>query len=346
MEYRPLGRTGMQASVIGLGTMTWGEQNTVEEAHAQLDLAVDAGVTFIDTAEMYPVPPKAETQGATEDHLGRWLAMSGKRDDLVIATKIAGPGNMHWIRDGQSRHRAEHLERALEDSLARLRTDRVDLYQLHWPDRRTNFFGRLEYKHDADADWTPPEETLEALDRLVKSGKVRAVGLSNETPWGVMRFLAVAEAHGWPRVASVQNPYNLLNRSYEIGLAEVSVREDCGLLAYSPLAMGVLSGKYRRDAAWPPEARMSLFTRFERYVNDRGLDAAQKYVALAREHGLDPSQMALAWVNRQPFVTSNLIGATTLEQLRTNLGSADVTLSDEVVAGIEAIHAQDPNPCP
>lgn len=347
MQYRRLGRTDLTVSALGLGTMTWGEQNTPEEAHAQLDLAVEHGVNLIDTAEMYPVPPRAETQGQTEDYLGRWLRRRGRTDDLVIASKITGPSRgFPWIRAGATRFVREHLHDAVDGSLRRLGLDRIDLYQLHWPDRSTNFFGSLEYTHRPDAPMTPPDEVLRGLEDLVTSGKVRHVGVSNETPWGVMRFLALSEQHGLPRISSIQNPYSLLNRSFEIGLAEIAHREDCGLLAYSPLAMGVLSGKYEGGRTRPPEARLTKFARFTRYATQAGLDASERYVTLARQHDLDPSQMALAWVTSRPFVTSNLLGATTLEQLRTNLGSAEVTLSDEVIAGIQAIHEAHPNPCP
>lgn len=347
MEYRRLGRTDLKVSVIGLGTMTWGEQNTREEAHAQLDLAVSAGVNLIDAAEMYPVPPKPETQGATETLLGQWLKARGRHDDLVIATKATGPSRgMSWIRDGNCHHRAHELVTAVEGSLERLGIGTIDLYQLHWPARSTNFFGRLGYTHDAEAPMTPPEESLRALEDLVSSGKVRHIGLSNETPWGLMRFVADAEQHDLPRPVSVQNPYNLLNRTFEVGMAEAAIREDVGLLAYSPLAMGVLSGKYEGGRTWPEGARLTKFERFQRYRTDACWTATDAYVALAREHGLDPAQMALAYVNRQPFLTSNLVGATTLAQLRSNLASAELVLSDEVLAGIEAIHARAPNPAP
>ena len=233
----------------------------------------------------------------------------------------------------------------MDASLKRLQTDYIDLYQLHWPERSTNFFGQLGYKHKIEANLTPLEDTLEALDEQVKAGKIRHIGLSNETPWGTMKFLALAEARGWPRAVSIQNPYNLLNRSFEVGLAEIAIREQCGLLAYSPLAFGFLSGKYEGGAR-PPKGRLSLYSRFSRYFNPQSEAACSRYVALAREHGLDPAQMALAFVTQQPFVTSNIIGATTLEQLDSNIASFDLKLSDEVLAGIEAIHKDHPNPAP
>ncbi|MCU1741598.1 MULTISPECIES: NADP(H)-dependent aldo-keto reductase [unclassified Pseudomonas] len=346
MEYRQLGRTDLNVSAICLGTMTWGEQNTQDQAFAQIERAKGAGINFIDTAEMYPVPPKAETYASTERMIGNWFKQRGDRADWILASKIAGPGNgIGYIRDGQLKHNRQHIVEALDASLKRLQTDWIDLYQLHWPERSTNFFGQLGYKHKADEDFTPIEEILEALDEQVKAGKIRHIGLSNETPWGTMKFLLEAERRGWPRAVSIQNPYNLLNRSFEVGLAEVALREQCGLLAYSPMAFGFLSGKYEGGAR-PDKARLSLYSRFSRYFNPQSEAACSRYVALAREHGLDPAQMALAFVTQQPFVTSNIIGATTLEQLDSNIASAELKLSEEVLAGIEAIHKDHPNPAP
>ncbi len=346
MLYRPLGRTDLRVSALCLGTMTFGEQNTAADAAAQLNRAVAAGINFIDTAEMYPVPPRVETMGRTEEYIGRWLAEHGGRDKLVIATKVAGPGDwLPYIRGGNNRLDRPNIEQALDDSLRRLRTDYLDLYQLHWPDRQTNIFGRLGYEHPADDTSVPLRETLEVLDKLVQSGKVRHLGLSNETPWGTMRFLELAERHGLPRMVSIQNPYNLLNRTFEIGLAEVSLREHCGLLAYSPMAFGALSGKYL-EGRRPPQGRLTLFSRFSRYSNEEAVAATADYVAIARKHGLEPAQMALAFVTGRPFVTSNIIGATTPEQLEQNLGSIELTLDDEVLADIEAAHTRQPNPSP
>jgi aryl-alcohol dehydrogenase-like predicted oxidoreductase len=346
MRYRPLGRTDLEVSALCLGTMTFGEQNTADEAAAQLDRAVAAGINFIDTAEMYPVPPKAETMGRTEEYIGRWLAARGGRDKLILASKVAGPGDwLPYIRGGNNRLDRANIEQALEDSLRRLRTDYLDLYQLHWPDRQTNFFGQLGYQHPAEDTSVPLLETLEVLGDLVQSGKVRHVGLSNETPWGTMRFLELAERHGLPRMVSIQNPYNLLNRSFEIGLAEVAIREQCGLLAYSPMAFGALSGKYL-DGKRPPDGRLTLFSRFNRYSNEQAVAATADYVAVARRHGLDPAQMALAFVTSRPFVTSNIIGATTMAQLEQNLASIDLELSEAVLAEIEAVHTRQPNPSP
>jgi aryl-alcohol dehydrogenase-like predicted oxidoreductase len=346
MEYRRLGRTDLAVSAVCLGTMTWGQQNTEAEAHAQMDFALERGVNFLDAAEMYPIPPAAETQGRTEEYIGSWMAARGNRDRIVLATKVSGPsGRFGYLRDGDPRLDAKNVRTALEDSLRRLRTECVDLYQLHWPDRRTNYFGQLGYRHDPDAPMTPPEETLTVLDELVRAGKIRHVGLSNETPWGAMRFLALAERNGWPRMASIQNPYNLLNRIFEIGLAECAHREDCGLLAYSPLAGGTLTGKYLGGAK-PPGARMTLFSGYDRYFKPRGIAATERYVDLARRHGLDPAQMALAFVHTRPFVTSTIIGATSLDQLEADMAAFDLALPDEVLADIEAVHQDNPNPCP
>lgn len=345
MEFRKLGRTDLKVSALCLGSMTWGEQNSQAEAFAQMDLARAAGINFIDTAEMYPVPPRAETCSSTEQIIGNYLKIRGDRTNWTLASKIAGPGNsISHIRDGQLKHNHTHIVAALDSSLKRLQTDWIDLYQLHWPERSTNFFGQLGYQHKEE-DFTPLEETLEVLAEQVKAGKIRHIGLSNETPWGTMKYLQLAESQGWPRAVSIQNPYNLLNRTFEVGLAEAALREQCGLLAYSPMAFGMLSGKYEGGAR-PANARISLFSRFTRYTNPQAVAACSRYVALAHEHGLDPAQMALAFVNAQPFVTSNIIGATTIEQLQSNLTSTELKLSNEVLAGIEAIHKAQPNPAP
>ncbi|MFM9817868.1 UNVERIFIED_CONTAM: NADP(H)-dependent aldo-keto reductase [Spiribacter pallidus] len=346
MEYRKLGHTNLNVSALCLGTMTYGKQNTQAEASDQLDMAVDRGINFIDTAEMYPVPPETATQGDTETMIGNWLAARGKRDDLIIATKIAGPG-LGTVREGKGDYSKTDIETAVEQSLQRLQTDVIDLYQLHWPARNSNFFGRLGFAPDRDEPDPVPDMlgVLESLQKMVDAGKIRYVGLSNESAWGTMKFLELAERHGLPRVVSVQNPYNLLNRSYEVGLAEVSHREQVSLLPYSPLAFGVLSGKYLGGER-PPKARLTLFDRFTRYTRDPGVEATKAYVDLAREHGLDPAQMALAWVTSRPFVTSNIIGATTLAQLESDIDSAELVLSEAVHEAIEAIHARAPNPCP
>jgi aryl-alcohol dehydrogenase-like predicted oxidoreductase len=346
MHQRPLGDTGLEVSALCLGTMTFGEQNSEAEAHAQLDLALDAGINFIDTAEIYPVPPRAETQGLTERYIGTWLKRRGGRDRLILASKVAGPGAwISYLRDGRNRLDGPNIAAALDASLARLQTDYLDLYQLHWPDRETNFFGKLGYESSPEDRSVPLLESLQALAEQVTAGKIRYIGLSNETPWGLMTCLKLAEQHGLPRPVSIQNPYNLLNRTFEIGLAEAALRERCGLLAYSPMAFGVLSGKYLNGVR-PPGARLTLFERFSRYSNPEAERATKAYVALARRFDLAPAQMALAWVTSRPFVTANIIGATSLDQLRRNLASLDLTLSGEAIAGIEAIHRRQPNPAP
>lgn len=346
MLYRPLGRSPLKVSALCLGTMTWGEQNNQRDAFAQIDRAQDAGVNFIDTAEMYPVPPRGETYGATERILGNYLHERGGRDRWILTSKVAGPSRgMQHIRGGQTRFNREHITAALDASLKRLQTDYIDLYQLHWPDRNTNFFGKLGYQHEIEEQITPIEDTLKILDDLVSSGKIRHIGLSNETPWGTSRFLQLAEARGWPRIVSVQNPYNLLNRSYEIGMAEISIREQVGLLAYSPLAFGTLTGKYLNGLR-PEKGRLTLFDRFSRYTNPQAQRACARYVQLARDHGMDPAQMALAFVTRQPFVTSNIIGATNMDQLNRNLTSINMGLTDKILEAIADIHRSQPNPAP
>ncbi|WP_213881428.1 NADP(H)-dependent aldo-keto reductase [Pseudomonas sp. dw_358] len=345
MEFRTLGKTDIKVSAIALGTMTWGEQNTQAEAFEQIRAAKAAQVNFLDTAEMYPVPPRGETYTKTETIIGEYFRKYSDRADWVLASKVAGPGRMDHIRDGNPRLDRKNITAALEASLKRLNTDYLDLYQLHWPDRKTNFFGVLGYQHHADDVATDIEETLGVLADLVKAGKIRHFGLSNETPWGTSRFLHLAETLGLPRAVSIQNPYNLLNRTFEIGLSEIAIREQIGLLAYSPLAFGVLAGKYLNGAR-PADGRLTLFERFQRYNSPESDRAAAAYVALAQEHDLDPAQMALAYVTSRPFVTSNIIGATTLAQLHSNLGSVDVVLSDAVLEGIEAIHKSQPNPAP
>lgn len=349
MQYRRLGGTDLEVSLICLGTMTWGEQNTEAQAHEQLDVALDHGVNFIDAAEIYPVPPKAETQGLTERYIGTWLAKRRDRERLVIATKVSGSSNgLEWIRGGPVLN-ARHIREAVDSSLERLQTDYIDLYQIHWPARAANYFGKLGYTpDDAEAGGAAVEaieETLRTLARLVEAGKIRTIGVSNETPWGVMQYLRLAEQHGLPRIVSIQNPYNLLNRSFEIGLAEFAHRERTGLLAYSPLAFGTLSGKYL-DGKSPAGARLTEYPRFDRYLGEPAQRSVAAYAELARQHGLSPTALAQSFVNSRPFVTSNIIGATTREQLEENLASVEVTLSDDVLAGIDAIHKENPFPAP
>ncbi len=346
LPYRKLGKTDIEVSAICLGTMTWGEQNNEAEAFSQMDYALDQGVNFFDTAELYPIPPKAGTYGRTEKIIGAWLKKTGNRQRIVLASKVCGP--TAWcehIREGKARLDAKNIIAACEASLSRLQTDYLDLYQSHWPDRNANFFGKLGYQHAADEQTTPIEETLEAMDRLIEQGKVRHAGVSNETPWGVMRHVQVSEIAGSTRIASIQNPYNLLNRSFEVGLAEIACREEISLLAYSPLAFGVLSGKYRNGTR-PARARLTLFDSYTRYTGEVAEAATQAYVQLAGEHGLDAAEMALAFVLRQPFVCSAIIGATTMAQLTDNIASSALHLSDAVIEGIEAIQRRYPNPCP
>lgn len=350
MKFRKLGRTDIDVSLICLGTMTWGSQNSEAEAHAQLDYAIDQGINFIDTAEAYPVTPTSkETQGRTEEYIGTWLAARGNRDKIVLATKIAGPvrpGDPRVFRGGNNRLDRRNIELAVEESLGRLQTDYIDLYQLHWPDRSVAKFGERGIRTlDDHPDTVPIAETLSVLAELVKAGKIRHIGLSNESPWGTLEYLRLSREEGLPRVVSIQNAYNLLNRTFEIGLSEVALREQVGLLAYSPLGAGNLTGKYLGGVI-PPGSRRDVAKQFVRYDTPGQPEATARYVNLARTHGLDPAQLALAFVNAQPFVTSNIIGATSLEQLRTNIASVDLQLSDEVLSGIEAVHSALPDPCP
>ncbi len=345
MEQRPLGDTGLDVSVICLGTMTFGEQNTEAEAHRQLDCALAHGVNFIDTAEMYAIPPCAETQGLTEQYIGSWLARGDvARDQVLVATKVSGPGEfMRHLRDGP-RLNAQHIHQAIDNSLRRLQTDYVDLYQVHWPERPTNYFGRLGYTHEEDGDAIAIEETYGVLEDLVAAGKVRAIGISNETPWGTAEYLRLSREKSGPRIASIQNPYSLLNRTFEVGLAEMAIRERCGLLAYSPLGFGVLTGKYLDDC--PVGSRLQRWDYFTRYSNAQSKQATRQYVELARGHGWSPAQMALSFVRQQPFVSSVIIGATTEEQLEENLRSVELELPESALGEIEAIHEAYPNPAP
>jgi len=344
METRTLGRTDLKVSAICLGTMTWGEQNSEAQAHEQMDYALAQGVNFFDVAEMYPVPPKPETQGRTEQYIGTWFKARGKRHEVVLATKITGPGEMSWIRGGPRLDRASVLA-ACDASLARLQTDYIDLYQVHWPARGTNYFGQLGFKPTEDSRSVPIEETYSALAELVKAGKIRHIGLSNETPWGVAEYLRLSRELGLPRPVSIQNPYSLLNRSFEVGLAEFAHREQVGLLAYSPLAFGVLAGKYLNGAK-PADGRLTLFSRFQRYNGEHADAATQAYAKVASEHGLSLSQMALAFVTSRHFVTSNIIGATTMAQLESNIASHSIKLSRDVLTALEAVHKRYTIPCP
>ncbi len=344
MQTTKLPHSTLEISKLCLGTMTFGEQNTQADAFQQLDYALERGINFIDTAEMYPVPPNAQSQGLTEQYIGNWLEKSGKREKVVLATKVSGPRSVPYIRDNLCLDR-RNIHQAIDDSLTRLKTDYVDLYQLHWPQRQTNTFGQLNYPMPEGKEEVTLIESLEALGELVKAGKIRYIGVSNETPWGVMTLLRLAEKHDLPRIVSIQNPYSLVNRSFEVGLSEISHFEGVQLLAYSPLAMGMLTGKYANGAR-PAGARLTLFERFQRYSKPQGVAASQAYVDLAQEFGLDPAQMALAFVNQRPFVASTILGATTMEQLKANIDSLDVTLSDELLTKIQQISTVYSNPCP
>ena len=344
MDYRPLGRTGLSVSSICLGTMTWGTQNTEKEGHEQMDYALDRGVNFIDTAEMYPTPYSEATHGDTERIIGTWLASRGTREKVVLATKALGPGNLFQNVRGGPRMTKRQLEDAVNASLSRLQTDVIDLYQLHWPERRANYFGKLGYDFRDDGEWTALEDTLAALDDLVKAGKIRHAGVSNETPWGLMRYLTLAERGRGPRMAAIQNPYSLLNRSFEAGNAEIAIRDDCGLLAYAPLAAGTLTGKYLDG--WPKDARLTLYPKNTRYRKPQGEKAVAAYVDLAKRHGLDPAQMAISYVLSRPFTTSAIIGATRMDQLKANIDAKDLTLSEDVLTELEEIHKVYTYPCP
>jgi len=348
MEKRKLGKSDLSVSLICLGTMTWGEQNSVDEGYAQMDYAVDHGINFFDTAELYAIPPKAETYGRTEEIIGEWFRKTGKRNQIILASKVAGPSaDLSWIRGTNNSFDRQNIETALEASLNRLQTDYIDLYQLHWPERSVNSFGTLGFNNQEirEAETEGMLGVLQVLSRLVEAGKIRHIGLSNETAWGAMTFLNLAEKHGLTRFVSIQNPYNLLNRSYEVALAEVSLQEKCGLLAYSPLARGTLTGKYL-DGQLPSGSARAIDNRKSRYSHNRGDEATAAYVALAQKFDLDPAQMAIAYVNQKPFVSSNIIGATTLEQLSTNIAAHDLSLSEELLDAIELVHAEYTYPCP
>ena len=348
MQYSELGRTGVQVSRVCLGTMTWGQQNTEAEGHAQLDMALERGGNFIDTAEMYAVPPRPETQGSTERIIGTWFAADpGRRDRIVLATKIAGRGPMSWLRDGGGmvRQTRAQIDEAVEKSLRRLQTDRIDLYQLHWPDRPIQVFGGLTFQDMGLQDAEPFEAILEALVRHVEAGRILHLGVSNETAWGVMRFLAEADRRGWPRMASIQNAYSLVNRTFETGLAEVCMREGVSLLPYSPLAQGYLTGKYR-NGALPAGARKTLFNRLQRYETPAADRAFESYFQLAEARGLSPTALALKFCDTRPFVTSTIIGATSVEQLAEDLDAFDLPWTEDLEDAVNALHAEQPNACP
>ena len=346
MQYQTLPQLNEKVSKICLGTMTWGQQNSESDAHEQMDLALSEGVNFWDTAEMYPSPPDKDKQGDTERFMGTWFDKTKQRNKVVLASKISP---MDFLRDGQTRYTAKDISSAIDGNLKRLQTDYIDVYQLHWPERQANFFGQRGYSEDMATqsldDLTPFLETIQALNDEIKKGRIRAYGLSNDTAWGLMRYLWEADKNGLIAPITVQNPYSLLNRLYEVNMAEIAHRENVGLLAYSPLGFGVLSGKYL-EGKRPEGARLTKYDRFQRYTNDQAISATERYAKIAEEAGLDMAQMALAFVNSRPFVTSNIIGATSTEQLKSNIDSIDLTLSADVLDAIEAVHTQQPNPSP
>ena len=342
MKYKRLADTNLEVSLICLGTMTYGEQNSESEAHEQLDYSISQGVNFIDTAEMYAIPPKEETQGKTEEIIGTWISKRNNRQDVILATKVAGPG-MEYLRGG-SRLNKKHILEAVDQSLTRLQTDYIDLYQVHWPERKSNFFGRLGYAYTDDMG-TPIEETLEAMSDLVKSGKVRHIGISNETPWGTNKYLQLANEKKQEKIVSIQNPYSLLNRIYEVGLAEISQHENVGLLAYSPLGFGQLTGKYIEKTE--KNTRLGLYGDwFTRYSNTECLNSVKAYAKIAKKYDMSLTHLALAFVNSQPFVVSNIIGATSMDQLRENIESVNVELSEDILEEINQVHSSQPNPAP
>ena len=346
MKYNQLGESDLKVSEICLGTMTFGQQNTIEEAHQQLDYAIAQGINFIDTAEMYPVPPRGETQGKTEAYIGEWLKKQ-QRNQLIIATKIAGPGRpFKWLRGGNLQINHDNIKQAVDDSLKRLQTDYIDLYQIHWPERYVPTFGQTEYKPDFERETVSIAEQLQAFADVIKAGKIRYMGLSNETPWGVSEFVHIAKQLGLPKVISIQNAYNLLNRVFDSALAEVSRYTNVGLLAYSPLGFGLLSGKYTDDKR-PENTRLSLFQGFgQRYFKPNVNDAVAAYVSIARKYNLQPTQLALAFVRSRWFVSSTIIGATSLQQLQENINSVNVILNQEILAELDAVHTRYPNPAP
>ena len=349
MKYRKLGTTDIDVSEICLGTMTFGEQNSQIDGFQQMDYAFNRGINFIDTAELYPIMPRKETYGKTEEIIGNWLKEKGNRDKIILASKIASKSTgLEWIREGSKNlgFDKKNLNKAVDGSLKRLQTDYIDLYQLHWPERKVPLFGQLDFEYDPnDNQWNAIEKVLENLKELIKAGKIRCVGLSNETPWGTMKFLEIAKKTNLPRMMSIQNVYSLVNRVFDIANSEVSIKEQCGLLAYSPLAGGRLSGKYMNNQH-PENARYTLWpSRFSRHHTKRGEIAIEKYVKLAKKYNIAPSTFANAFVNDRPFVTSNIIGATTIDQLKENIDSIGITLSSEILEEIENMHLSDPNPC-
>ena len=345
MNYKNLGNTDLKVSTICLGTMTYGEQNTEKEGFEQMDYALNNGINFFDTAELYSIPAKKETYGKTEQIIGNWFGERKNRKKVILASKVSGPG-LKWIRGGGNQFDQKNINEAVDNSLKRLQTDYIDLYQLHWPERKTNCMGRLGYVHKEDNNWNNFEEILSILEKIIKSGKIRYIGLSNETPWGLSKFLEISKIKKLPKMMSVQNPYNLLNRTYEVGLAEISIREQSGLLAYSPLAGGYLSGKYR-NGKFPEKSRYKLFGNyFPRYKSDIDAKAIEEYYKIAKENNLNFAQMALKFCEIQSFVTSTIIGSTTMEQLKSDIDSVNVQLNESVIKQINYVQSIYPNPSP
>ena len=345
MKFKKLGTTDLDVSLICLGTMTWGTQNSERDAFQQMDYSLEKGVNFFDTAELYSVPPNSDSYGKTEVMIGNWFKDRKNREKVILATKIAGPG-CNWIRGGVNSFDEKKIGEAIDGSLKRLKTDYVDLYQLHWPERSTNYFGKRDFTIDNDeGKWNSFESVLQALEKFIKTGKIRYIGMSNETPYGLSKYIELSKSKKLPRMMSVQNPYNLVNRTYEIGMSEISIREKCGLLVYYPLATGALSGKYR-NGQMPKNSRQALFKGWERHLNPLAMKAYEEYYKLANENQMTMAQLAQAFVNTRPFVTSNIIGATTMSQLKENIDSVDIELSDEILNKINIIHNNNPNPSP
>ncbi len=345
MNFRKLGNTDLKVSTICLGTMTWGEQNTQKDAFEQMNYSLDSGINFFDAAEIYPSPCRKETFGETEKIIGNWFKEKKNRDKIILASKIAGPG-LTWVRGGEKNYSEKKIQNALDESLNRLQTDYIDLYQLHWPERKTNFFGRLNYKHNDENNWNELEKVLIALEKFIKEGKIRYVGLSNETPWGLSKFLEISKIKKLPRMMSVQNPYSLLCRTYEIGMSEISIREKSGLLAYSPLAGGFLTGKYRNNNL-PENSRQKLFSDYyTRYSKSNASPVIDKYYNISKKFGLNFAQMSIKFCEIQKFLTSVIIGATTMEQLKINIESVSVNLNEKILKEINDVQIEYPNPCP
>ena len=345
MKFKKLGTTDLDVSLICLGTMTWGTQNTEKDAFEQMDYSIDKGINFFDTAELYSVPPNSDSYGKTEAMIGNWFEKRKNREKIILASKVAGPG-CNWIRGGGNNFNEKTIGEAIDGSLKRLKTDYIDLYQLHWPERSTNFFGKRDYTLDSEeGEWNSFESVLKALEKFIKSGKIRYIGMSNETPYGLSKYIELSKNKNLPRMMSVQNPYNLVNRTYEIGMSEISIREKCGLLVYYPLATGALSGKYRKGQM-PKNSRQALFKGWERHLNPLAMKAYEEYYKLAKEYDMTMAQLAQAFVNTRPFVTSNIIGATTMDQLKENIDSVNIELSDEIIEKINMIHNNNPNPSP